>query len=73
MDFPGGPVSKNLPAKAGDTGLTSGLRWFHMGRVTKPMPHNFWSLSVLEPVLHRAHAPQQEKSPQWEDHALQIE
>ena len=25
-DFPGGPVGKNLPASAGYTGLTSGLR-----------------------------------------------
>ena len=25
MDFPGGPVLKNLPANAGDTGSISGL------------------------------------------------
>ena len=58
---------KNLPASAGDTGSTSGLGWFHMSRVTKPMPHSYWSLSVLQPVLYRAHAPQQEKAPQREE------
>ena len=26
VDFPGGPVEKNLPASAGDAGLISGLR-----------------------------------------------
>ena len=29
-DFPGGPVAKNLPASAGDTGLIPGLGRFHM-------------------------------------------
>ena len=29
-DFPGGPVVKNLPANAGDTGSISGLGKFHM-------------------------------------------
>ena len=28
-DFPGGPVDKNLPAKAGDTGSIPGLGRFH--------------------------------------------
>ena len=28
--LPGGPVVKNLPANAGDTGLTPGLGGFHM-------------------------------------------
>ena len=31
-DFPGGPVVKNLPANAGDTGSISGLGRFHMLR-----------------------------------------
>ena len=35
LDFPGGPVVKNLPVKAGDTGLTSGHRRFHMPQSTK--------------------------------------
>lgn len=29
-DFPGGVVDKNLPAKATDTGLISGLGRFHI-------------------------------------------
>jgi len=29
-DFPGGPVVKNLPASAGDTGSIPGLVTFHM-------------------------------------------
>ena len=29
-DFPGGPVVKNLPASAGDTGSIPGLRRLHM-------------------------------------------
>ena len=30
MDFPGGPVDKNLPANVGDTGLIPGLGRIHM-------------------------------------------
>ena len=30
--FPGGAVVENLPANAGDTGLSSGLRRSHMPR-----------------------------------------
>ena len=30
LDFAGGPVVKNLPANAGDTGLIPGLGRFHM-------------------------------------------
>ena len=29
-DFPGGPVDKNSPANAGDTGSIPGLGRFHM-------------------------------------------
>ena len=29
QDFPGGPVVKNMPANAGDTGSIPGLRGFH--------------------------------------------
>ena len=53
-------------------------------RATKPMRHNYWACA-LEPASHnywalapqllkpmpRAHAPQQEKPPQWEAHAPQ--
>ena len=31
-DFPGGPVVKNLPANAGDTGSIPGLGRFHMSQ-----------------------------------------
>ena len=30
LDFPGGPVVKNLPASAGETGSIPGLGRFHM-------------------------------------------
>ena len=30
MGFPGGPVVKSLPCKAGDTGLITGPRRSHM-------------------------------------------
>ena len=30
--YPGGPVVKNLPGNAGDTGLMPGLGRFHMPR-----------------------------------------
>ena len=41
-DFPGGPVVKNQPANAGDTGLTP-LVWegFTCHGATKPMSHNY--------------------------------
>ena len=32
QDFPGGEVVKNLPANAGDTGLSPGLGRSHMPR-----------------------------------------
>ena len=32
VDFPGGPMVKNSPANAGDTGLIPGSRKFHMLR-----------------------------------------
>ena len=32
QDFPGGPVVKNLPANAGDTGLIPGMGRSHMPR-----------------------------------------
>ena len=68
QDFPGGPVVKNLPANAGDTGSISGLGRFHM----------LWASYAHEPQLvkpdhSRACAPQQEKPPQWEAHERQLE
>ena len=36
MDLPGGPVNKNLPANAGDTGLIPGLGSFHTPQSNEP-------------------------------------
>ena len=44
LDFPGGPVVKNLPANAGDMGSTPDPRRPHMHGATKPVHHNFWNL-----------------------------
>ena len=41
LDFPGGPVVKNLPANAGDMGSISGLGRSHMLWRTKPAWHNY--------------------------------
>ena len=35
MGLPGGPVVKNVPTNAGDTGSTPGLGRFHMPRAAK--------------------------------------
>ena len=40
-DFPGGPVVKNVPASAGDTGSVSDPGRFHMQRATKSMHHSY--------------------------------
>ena len=42
-DFPGGPVVKNLSAKAGDTGSIPGLGVSICHGATKPVHHNFWA------------------------------
>ena len=55
MDFPGGQVVKNPPAKAGDMGSIPDQEYPTCCRATKPMHHNYWS------PCPRAHAPQQEK------------
>ena len=44
LDFPGGPVLKNLPANASDMGLIPGLERFHLPwgkRATKPVRHHY--------------------------------
>ena len=71
LDFPGGSVVKNLPANAGDTGLT--LVWEDptCRGAAKPMRHNYWACALepmsynywacaLEPASHNywAHVPQ---------------
>ena len=43
---------------------------------TKPEHHNYWAcgnLQLLKPVPLRVCAPQQEKPPQWEAHAPQLQ
>ena len=40
-DFTGGPVVKNLPANAEDTGLIPGQGGFTCQGATKPMSHNY--------------------------------
>ena len=37
--FPGGPLVKNLPANAGDTGSILGPGRYHMPRASKPVCH----------------------------------
>ena len=46
-DFPGGPVSKNLPSNAGDTGLIP-------GQETK-IPHAVGQLSLLPQLKNPMH------------------
>ena len=64
--FPGGAVVKNLPANAGDTGLSPGPGRSHMPRsdwacVPQLLSLHATSAEACEP---RACAPQQEKPPQ---------
>ena len=66
MDFPGGPLVKNLPANSGDTGSILGpsLVWKESThhRATGPVHRNYWSVQALEPMLlnkrsHRSEKP----------------
>ena len=84
-DFPGGAVVGNPPANAGDMGSSPGPGGSHMPWSNKAHAPQLMSLcsTALEPQLlspsattteacaPRAHAPQQEKPPQWEAHAPQ--
>ena len=83
LDFPGGAVVKNLPANAGDTGLSPGPGRSHMPRSNKARAPQLLSLrsrahepqllspwaTTTEARAPRAHALQQEKPPQWEARA----
>ena len=83
--FPGGAVVKNPPANAGDTGSIPGLGRSRMSRSNNAREPQLLSLHsrAREPQLlslrattseahaPRAHAPQQEKPPQWEARAPQ--
>ena len=52
MDFPGGPVVRNLPASAGEMGLIPGLERFHVpwGSYTPRLP--LWSLLATTTEAH---------------------
>ena len=51
-DFSGGPVVKNSPAHAGDTGLISGRGRSQRHAATRPMCHNYRSPRAECPWLH---------------------
>ena len=55
-DLPGGPVVKNPPDNARDTGLIPGPGGFHCHGAAKPVHH------TTEPLRPRAHAPRLEKA-----------
>ena len=55
-DLPDGAVVKNLPANAGDMGSIPGPQ-----EDSKPVPHSYWSLHALEPVLHNQRSHYHEK------------
>ena len=67
-DLPSGPMVKNSPVNAGDTGsIPDPGRFLVAYRATKPECHEYWARA------HSAQALQQEKAPQWEAQALQLE
>ena len=84
-DFPGGAVVKNLPANAEDSGSSPGpgrshMLWSNYARAPQQLSlrsraHKPQLLSpcttTTEAHEPRAHAPQQEKPPQWEAHTPQ--
>ena len=78
--FPGGAVVENPPASAGDTGSSPGPGRSHMlltnwarkpqllslrSRAREPQLLSLCA-ATAEAHVPRAHAPQQEKPPQWE-------
>ena len=81
-DFPGGPVDKNLPAIAGDTGSipgqgtkiphAKGQRSLYT-TTTELSSRAAWELQLLKLVCPRDRAPPQEKPPQWGAWASQLE
>ena len=65
LDFTGGPMVKNPPANAGNTGSLPGLEKSpRLGQLSL-------CTTTTGPVSSRAHALQREKPPQWEVHAPQ--
>ena len=83
--FSGGAVVKNTPANAGAQvralvqedptccRATRPVRHHYWACALQPMRHNYWSLRATTTEAHapRAHALQQEKTPQWEARAPQ--
>ena len=56
-DFPAGPVVKNLPCNAWDTGSIPSPGGSHMPRATKPVCHHYWAHTLeLERHNYWAHA-----------------
>ena len=57
MNFPGGPVVRNLPANAGDMGLIPGLGRSHMlWGETEPECRNYRSLCAYAQTAARLHS-----------------
>ena len=85
--LPGGSAVKNPPANAGDTGSISGsqdpIRFGatkpmcrnHWTRALEPGNHNYWAREpqLEKPIRPRACAPLQEKPPQREASAPQLQ
>ena len=67
MDFPRGPVVKNLPANAGDKSSILGMGRFHM-------PQSNWAHrpQALKPTPPKPGSAPGE-APQWEAHSSQLE
>ena len=61
VDFPGGPVVKNLPANARDMGSVSALRRFHMLRGEKACGRQLLCQSALKCVLCNKRSPRGEE------------
>ena len=53
QDLPGGPVVKNLPANAGDTGPMPGTGRSHIPQGNWTCELQLLSLSILESMLHK--------------------
>ena len=51
MDFPGGPVVKNLPANAGEPGSIPDLERFHMLQDNQACEPQLLNLACREPML----------------------
>ena len=58
LDFPGGPVVRNLPANAGNRGSIPGLGRFHMLQGNKAHLLQLLSLSALKLMSHNYWSPE---------------